>query len=190
MFLQLSLRLHFFHLWSVSVSFCLALRWRGKPQHLWDQHFLNFYMYLAHFALSRNFSKNKNIIMQTTTGWKRYDKKVQMSLSERRMCATELTHLSRCRAGTGTLCMRWCLVMRSRQRELRKRSYSTHTHTHTYTMFTDVQRLWASHKDIHTNTHNPSFHGDSILKCVFSKRSCQRPFGHTPILFLHPKCPE
>lgn len=155
MFLQLSLRLHFFHLWSVSVSFCLALRWRGKPQHLWDQHFLNFYMYLAHFALSRNFSKNKNIIMQTTTGWKRYDKKVQMSLSERRMCATELTHLSRCRAGTGTLCMRWCLVMRSRQRELRKRSYSTHTHTHTYThsqclqMFKDC----GPHTKTYTLTH-------------------------------------
>lgn len=39
MFLEFSLRLHFFHLWSVSVSFCLAPRWRGNPQHLWDQSF-------------------------------------------------------------------------------------------------------------------------------------------------------
>lgn len=70
-----------------------------------------------------------------------------------------------------------------------KVTFDTHTHTPTHNVYR-CSKTMGLRTHTHTLTHNPSFHEDSIFKCVFLELSCRQPFGHTPFLSLHPKCPE
>lgn len=102
------------------------------------------------------------------------------------------TYLSRYRAGTGTLCKKWCLKMRERQRELAKRSHLTHR------MFTDVQKTVGPHTHADTHTHTLSLFLSFSLthlillfmkitsQSVFWGLSCQQSFGHTRFFFYTP----